>query len=410
MKRCNDDTPLRLPPRSVRRARHRTSLASFGSLAFLGLIGVLSGCGGTDATGPALEGEGPAAPLSIPEAAGELPPEASPTASTSSLSGPGDGPEGGAHQGRQGGPARGGCGLPVPVHRSAWIRARDIVFARLDGQDLAYDVFRAPGDTPRPAIVLLHGGGWRAGRRDHVNEPARAFASLGYAAVPVSYRLVHTDPPSGRFPAAVNDVRCAVRHLRANAEAYGVDPERIGVLGFSAGGHLAAMLATASDVDDLEPECPVQGGSAAVQVAVSFYGAHDLNAPFGSGARRLIAAFTGPPGSEAQRTRASPITYVDPSDPPLLLVHGVRDTVVPVSQSRLMYERLLAANVRSELVEVPAGLHGFSVFRPDTRHPAASCATVRFLAEQLHPIAIPPQRLRIPRQGDATPAPAPVAP
>lgn len=293
----------------------------------------------------------------------------------------------------------GTCYLPLPVHHPSWVRARGVVFAHVDDQDLALDVFRAPGDEPKPALVLLHGGGWKAGARGHVNEPARAFASLGYAAVPVSYRLLSGE--RARFPAAVNDVRCAVRYLRVHAAELGIDPERIGVLGFSAGGHLAAMVATASDVTALEPECPVREGSPEVQAAVSFYGAHDLNARFGSGARRLISDFMGPPNSAEQRAAASPITYVDEHDPPMLLVHGVRDAVVPVEQSRSMHARLLAAHVPTELVEVREGLHGFSIFR-EGRHPRASCTTLRFLAAHLHPTAPPP----MPRRPIARPAPA----
>lgn len=296
----------------------------------------------------------------------------------------------------------GTCYLPLPVHHPSWVRARGVVFAHVDDQDLALDVFRAPGDEPKPALVLLHGGGWKAGARGHVNEPARAFASLGYAAVPVSYRLLSGE--RARFPAAVNDVRCAVRYLRVHAAELGIDPERIGVLGFSAGGHLAAMVATASDVSALEPECPSREGSPEVQAAVSFYGAHDLNARFGSGARRLISDFMGPPNSAEQRSAASPITYVDEHDPPMLLVHGVRDAVVPVEQSRLMHARLLAAHVPTELVEVREGLHGFSIFR-EGRHPRASCTTLRFLAAHLHPTAPPP----MPRRPTARPAPVPAA-
>ncbi|MCA9579105.1 MAG: alpha/beta hydrolase [Myxococcales bacterium] len=282
------------------------------------------------------------------------------------------------------------CFLPTPVHHPDWVRARNRVFARADGQDLALDVFRAPGEEPKPAIVLLHGGGWRAGERAHVNEPARAFARLGYAAVPVSYRLVDVETGTGRFPAPVNDVRCAVRYLRVHADELGIDPARIGVLGFSAGGHLASMVATASDEASLEPECPITESSPAVQVAVSFYGAHDLNARFGSGARALIAAFLGPANSVERRAAASPITYVDRTDPPLLLVHGARDTVVPIDQSRRMYARLLEEGVQAQLVEVREGLHGFSIFR-EGRHPRASCTSLRFLAEHLRPVTPPPR-------------------
>jgi dipeptidyl aminopeptidase/acylaminoacyl peptidase len=122
----------------------------------------------------------------------------------------------------------------------------------------------------------------------------------------------------------------------------------------------------------------------------------------------LIAAFLGPGNSPELRAMASPITYVDPTDPPLLLVHGGRDAVVPIAQSRMMYARLLEAGVPTQLVEVREGLHGFAIFR-ESRHPRASCTTLRFLAEHLRPVTPPPrsvpQRPR-PRAGTQPVAPA----
>jgi acetyl esterase/lipase len=168
------------------------------------------------------------------------------------------------------------------------------------------------------------------------------------------------------------------------------------------------MLATASDAPGLEPDCPLTEGSPAVQAAASFYGPFDLNARFGAGGRALIAAFLGPGNSPELRAMASPITYVDPTDPPLLLVHGGRDAVVPIAQSRMMYARLLEAGVPTQLVEVREGLHGFAIFR-ESRHPRASCTTLRFLAEHLRPVTPPPrsvpQRPR-PRAGTQPVAPA----
>ncbi len=278
------------------------------------------------------------------------------------------------------------CRIPsAPRPRAIVLRAEAVEYGRAGGAPMALDVVGPAREDPAPAILLVHGGGWRAGERAHVMRTARIFAGLGYAAVPVDYRLVAGE--TGQFPAAIADLRCAVRHLRDRAAEYRIDPTRIGVAGFSAGGHLAGLLATAADVEGLDGACP-SSASAHVDAAVAYYGAFDLEGPFGRAARRLIRRFVGQ--REGVLAVASPITHIDADDPPILLAHGRSDRVVPVAQSRLFAAALREAGVRTEYVEVPHGVHGFTIFHETARDELASCATLRFLDESLQPTPLTP--------------------
>lgn len=252
---------------------------------------------------------------------------------------------------------------------------------------LSLDLMRPAGPGPRPLVVLVHGGAWVRGRRGYMASTMRAFAAQGYAAASVDYRLV--DGHRSVFPGPVSDVRCAVRTLRARAPELGLDPARFAAVGFSAGGHLVAMLGTASDRAELDDgTCPLHDGSAAVQSVASFYGPYDLRPParVGPGADRAIRTLLG-----VSRTRdpgraalASPIAHVDPSDPPMLLVHGLRDRIVEVDQSRRMLQALRAAGVRVENLELPRLAHGFGVFpRRPTDDESVACSTLAFLRETL---------------------------
>ena len=208
---------------------------------------------------------------------------------------------------------------------------------------------------PRPLLVWIHGGGWRQGSKDRcplvLNRLiADEIFSRGYAVASIGYRL--TD--AARFPAQVDDCRDAVRFLQDRAGEYGLDPDRVGLWGPSAGGHLVAMTGLADGDDDL--------GIAAV---CDFYGPTDLVrfaedsprvAADGSPEHRLL----GGPVKErvALARRASPVTHVDADDPPFLIVHGTNDPLVPLTQSERLHEALRAAGVDSHLVVVDGGGHG----------------------------------------------------
>jgi acetyl esterase/lipase len=204
--------------------------------------------------------------------------------------------------------------------------------------------------TPRPAdkvpaVVYLHGGGWRAGERAVGLYPwcGPLLAAYGFVVANVTYRLSDRAP----FPAQLHDVKAAVRWLRANAATYGIDPDRIGVMGDSAGGQLASLLATTAERDDLEGDCGSAGWSSAVQAVVARCAPTDFAAlPLGHEPEFLTPLFGGPREETAKlRELASPLTHVHTGVPPMLLVHGSLDETVPVEQVHRFADALRAQGV-----------------------------------------------------------------
>ncbi len=212
---------------------------------------------------------------------------------------------------------------------------------------------KEPGDQPRPAIVFVHGGGWRSGdkRKNNFLGPTLEFATKGYVCITINYRLSGEAP----MPACIEDVKCAVRWLRAQAEEYNVDPDRIGAYGNSAGAHLVAMLGLCPRSAGLEGDGPWQGYSSMVQAVVC--SATPTNFPFrrreaqktDSTRRRSLMSslFAGPEETLQHRLRqASPMTYVTADAPPFLIIHGTADRTVPVSQSDELVKALRNAGAK----------------------------------------------------------------
>lgn len=238
---------------------------------------------------------------------------------------------------------------------------RDLGYGKGGETELKLDLaMPVAGSGPFPAVVFLHGEGWRAGNRQQMSHFIEGMARLGYVGVTVEYRLV----PVARFPAQLEDCKAAVRWLRANANRYRIDPERIGVVGFSAGGHLAAMLGVTGKEDGFEGLGGNAGQSSRVQAVVSFFGPSDFSTrdwprdletevivPF------LGGAFADNP--DAYR-RASPVSYVKRDAPPFLFFHGIRDKLVAVDQSRRLAGKLKMLGVPARLVELEGEGHGFS--------------------------------------------------
>ena len=219
----------------------------------------------------------------------------------------------------------------------------DIVYAQ-QSEAQKLDLYLPTGndDTLRPALVVVHGGGWRSGdkqRGQWQSIPAR-YASEGYVAISVNYRLTGEAP----WPAQVEDVKAAVRWLRGHANEYRVDPERIGAYGNSAGAHLVSLLGLVKAADGLEGSGPHQEQSSLVQaVCASATPTDFLNwGEPGRLAQRLGSTFlAGPEGELENRAKqASPITYVRGDSPPFLLIHGTADQTVPIQQSNRFAEAL----------------------------------------------------------------------
>ncbi len=199
----------------------------------------------------------------------------------------------------------------------------------------------------RPLVIFVHGGGFTAGVRSSVARYVSSYTSAGFIIATIDYRLAREAP----FPAAPIDVLTAVRYFRANAGRWNLDPNRIGLFGTSAGGHLAAFSAVAADTERFESNVWA-GYSSRVQAAVSHFGPMDF---VSHPARGGEAIFMG----SASAAEISPITYVDANDPPVFLAHGEQDPVVSIHHSELMYGALQGADIPSQFLRVANAGHGF---------------------------------------------------
>jgi acetyl esterase/lipase len=234
----------------------------------------------------------------------------------------------------------------------------DVQYCTGAGKPLLMDVFipQRRNATPTPAVLWIHGGGWEHGDKSG-NSGARFLADSGFVTASLSYRLSGDAP----FPAAVEDCKCAIRFLRANASNYGIDPERIGVAGSSAGGHLAELLATARQSAGLEGNGGWPDVSSRVQAAASYYGVSDLTGEFPADTVPYLEKFMGGAKKDQPDSyrRASPISYVARDDPPLLLVHGENDDGVPFDQSVRMAAAYRRIDLTVDLIAVRNAGHNF---------------------------------------------------
>jgi acetyl esterase/lipase len=215
---------------------------------------------------------------------------------------------------------------------------------------------RNMGDGPLPVAVHIHGGGFMGGNRNTGFIDVQELLGRGYVVATIGYRLA----PAYQWPAMIYDSKCAIRHLRANAAMYGIDPKRIGVYGHSAGATLAALvgLADASAGFDVGEHLDV---SSRVQAVVDLSGDTYFPGRYSAGhAENMNAIFGATSIDDSVLIRASPITYDSPDDPPFLIIHGEQDELVPVAQSKLLYARLLEAHVSSTLVLIPYASHMYA--------------------------------------------------
>lgn len=228
----------------------------------------------------------------------------------------------------------------------------DIVYARAGDEALHLDLARpAEGEGPFPAVLCLHGGGWVSGSRKQMTQTIEALARRGYVAASADYRLA----PKHRWPACLEDCKAAVRWLRANAAAYHLDPERIGAVGLSAGGHLACLLGVADNSEGPQGTAGNADRSSRVQAVVSFAAPTDLTAEElwtkDVRANNLEPLFGGPPEATRDALRqASPALYAPKAPPAFLLLHGSADAVVPARQARALAEKVRQAGGSARVV------------------------------------------------------------
>lgn len=260
----------------------------------------------------------------------------------------------------------------------------NVVYGEAGGEPLLLDVYRPPARTTlRPAVILIHGGAWTYGYADRsVNiEPARELAAAGYVAFNIAYRLMGGEAKPDTWPAQLDDVQRAVRWVRAHADEYGVDPERIGSYGGSSGGHLAAMLGVRDTRDNADPE--LASFSSRVTCVVDLAGDMDLTIPYPNPSDDQIAInlLGGLAAATPEAYRdVSPITWVDAETVPFLVVHGGADEANPVEHSRRMVAALHNAEVEVIYAEFP-GVGHLGAFAWDLHGPWA----LTFFARHLHP-------------------------
>lgn len=247
----------------------------------------------------------------------------------------------------------------APKVPSGVLYEQDIEFGRGGDTPLHLDLARPENASkPLPCIVFIHGGGWRGGNFKVHTPQILDFAKEGYVAATVQYRLV----PKGRFPAQIEDVKCAVRYLRANADKYGIDKERIGAIGFSAGAHLSMLLGVMDEKDGLEGSGGNAGESSKVQAVVAFFGPTDLaQKDFPANVNGMIYDFLdGMPDEKPEAFKAaSPITYVDKGDAPILIYQGTKDALVPHSQATLMADAMTKAGLAGRIELLLGANHGW---------------------------------------------------
>jgi acetyl esterase/lipase len=247
---------------------------------------------------------------------------------------------------------------------------KDIVYGHSDGVDLKLDLAKPPsGQGPFPALVCIHGGAWQMGEKSAYEPVIRQLASYGYVAAAVEYRLA----PAHKWPAQIEDVKCAVRYLRAHAKDLNIDPAKMGAVGDSAGGHLSLLLGLMDPKDGLEGTGGNPEQSSKVQAVANFYGPTDLRVwrltpeadaelkkSGGKDSNTWLVDLLGTSDRAAPvMAQMSPITYVDAGDSPIITFHGTADPLVPIEQAKLLHAALEKAGVTQKLVPMEGAGHGF---------------------------------------------------
>ena len=231
----------------------------------------------------------------------------------------------------------------------------DVAYCNVDpAQNM--DIYFPDSGGPWRTLVYIHGGSWMHGDKSEAAMFARMMTSLDYAVVSLNYRLY----PPATWPMMIEDVKCAIRSLRAHATEYNLDPNRIAAIGPSAGGHLVSLLGTT------DPSAGYDVGeyldqSSRVQVVIAMAAVTDLTQNFPNADIELMKHIGF---GEDNIVEASPVTYVTPDDPPFLLIHGDKDELVPYQQSQLLYDKLMQENVPAQLVIVKNGRH--SLIEPNS--------------------------------------------
>jgi acetyl esterase/lipase len=264
-------------------------------------------------------------------------------------------------------------------------RQQDVIYGRKYGTALTLDVFRPTGKANGAAVILVVSGGWFSAHEAINTGAAGAFTDRGYTV----FAVVHGSQPKYVIPEILQDLHRAVRFIRHHARDYGIDPDRIGITGGSAGGHLSLMQGTAGQEGNPKSKDPVERESSRVQAVACFFPPTDfLN--WGEKGKLVIGSMPGPikpafafhsrdpktggfvPVTDEAKVKdllraVSPITHVSAGDAPALIVHGDKDTLVPLQQAEVMVAKLKEARIAAELIVKRGEGHGWKGMDKDLK-------------------------------------------
>jgi acetyl esterase/lipase len=252
---------------------------------------------------------------------------------------------------------------------------KDVVFGKGGDMDLKLDVYRPPaGSEKHMATIHFHGGGFARGSKDALSDRLRPYAALGYVAIAAQYRL------SGQagFPALIHDAKAAIRWVRANAKTLGIEPQRIGVVGYSAGGYHALFTAGTANRAEFEGAGGNPGVSTQVAVCLAYYPATNIS---GS----MMPADTT---AEARRAAAA-TTYIAAGFPPTAIFHGFKDVTIPIESSQRLVQQFRDVNVPVEFHAFEGVPHAFDS-HPEFAVATAQLADLFIDRHVLHPRTYPP--------------------
>ncbi|MEO5890986.1 MAG: alpha/beta hydrolase [Ferruginibacter sp.] len=256
------------------------------------------------------------------------------------------------------------CDL-TSVAQKDTVYVKNIVYAETGDKKLQLDIYKLKEQAAPYLIVWIHGGAWHSGNKEN---PPLQLLGYGYALASIDF-LPSTERP---FPAQVHDIKAAIRFLRANAKKYGFREDKIIAWGSSSGGHLAALVATTNNNNKLEGDLGAYiNTSSSVQAGIDYFGPTNLvtilnqSTPFGLNVRLpALALLLGKPVEQVPELAklASPVYQVDPTDPPMFIVHGEQDVQVPVNQSIELWNEYKNKNLKVQVEFLPNAAHGGEAF------------------------------------------------
>jgi len=249
-------------------------------------------------------------------------------------------------------------------------KVEEVVLGTYDGTPVNLTIYVPPGDAVFPAILDIHGGGWKSRQVENDKPMMERLGQRGFVTALVAYRLSGT----AKYPAALNDCKAAVRYLRANAAKYKIDPERIGVMGGSAGGHLSGLLAMTSGKPEFEGDGVNKEVSSAVKACVVMAATQDLVAANKDKTGEGSIAFFGVSCSEKPELYkdASPISHVRSGVPPVVFIEGEKDSL-KIGRAE-MQEKLKALNIETALYTLKDAPHPFWMSQPWLDETVEICA------------------------------------